>query len=138
MLQSHVGDTTRNVQSVCNAWLSRWKKTKAASTAKSEAYNTRCSQAVTHPGTDLARPCLTAVIRREPVYSWWYGRRRKLEGLTCMTIQTIHSKQRHTVQGVACFQGLSIKRCWICVYCILGYYNLASTDTKLNRTCNYH
>eukprot|EP00795_Rhopilema_esculentum_P014107 gene14107-5097_t len=45
-----------------------------------EAYNTRCSQAVTHPGTDLALPCLTSVIGREPVYSWWYGRRRRIGG----------------------------------------------------------
>ena len=34
-----------------------------------KAYNTRCSQAVTHPGTDLALLCLTSVIGREPVYS---------------------------------------------------------------------
>ncbi|GBP23691.1 hypothetical protein EVAR_80308_1 [Eumeta japonica] len=30
---------------------------------------TRCSQAVTHPSTDRARRCLTAVIGREPVDS---------------------------------------------------------------------
>ena len=36
---------------------------------KKGAYNTRCSQAVTHPGTDLALLCLTSVIGREPVYS---------------------------------------------------------------------
>ena len=40
------------------------------------AYNTRDSQAVTHPSTNRARRCLTSVIRREPVYSTWYGRRR--------------------------------------------------------------
>ena len=48
----------------------RWKKGKA--------YNTCCSQAVTHPGTEQARRCLTAVIRREPVLSAWYGRRHLL------------------------------------------------------------
>ena len=42
---------------------------------KEEAYNTYCSQAVTHPGTEQARRCLTSVIRREPVCSAWYGRR---------------------------------------------------------------
>ena len=42
---------------------------------KGEAYNTRGSQAVTHPSTKRARRCLTSVIRREPVYSAWYGRR---------------------------------------------------------------
>ena len=41
------------------------------------AYNTRDSQAVTHPSTNPARPGLTSVIRREPVLSRWYGRRRK-------------------------------------------------------------
>ena len=46
---------------------------------KKEAYNTCCSQAVTHPGTEQARRCLTAVIGREPVFSAWYGRRRKEE-----------------------------------------------------------
>ena len=40
------------------------------------AYNTRDSQAVTHPSTNRTRRCLTSVIRREPVYSTWYGRRQ--------------------------------------------------------------
>ena len=43
-----------------------------------KAYNTCCSQAVTHPGTEQARRCLTAVIGREPVLSAWYGRRHRL------------------------------------------------------------
>ena len=42
-----------------------------------EAYDTGYSQAVTHPSTNPARPGLTSVIGREPVYSRWYGRRRK-------------------------------------------------------------
>ena len=33
--------------------------------------------AVTHPSTDLARVGLTSVIIREPVFSLWYGRRRR-------------------------------------------------------------
>ena len=37
-------------------------------------YNTMYSQAVTHPSTNMARCCLTAVIRRELVLSTWYGR----------------------------------------------------------------
>ena len=41
-----------------------------------KAYDTRCSQAVPHPSTILARRCLTAVIGREQVCSSWYGRRR--------------------------------------------------------------
>ena len=44
---------------------------------KKEAYNTCCSQAVTHPSTGQARRCLTSVIGRELVYSAWYGRRRQ-------------------------------------------------------------
>ena len=36
---------------------------------KKQAYNTYCSQAVTHPSTEKARHCLTSVIRRELVYS---------------------------------------------------------------------
>ena len=41
------------------------------------AYNTRDSQAVTHPSINRARRCLTSVIRREPVYSTWCGRRQQ-------------------------------------------------------------
>ena len=34
-------------------------------------YDTGCFQVVTHPGNDLAQPCLTSVIKWEPVYPWW-------------------------------------------------------------------
>ena len=44
--------------------------------SKEKAYNTWCSQAVTHPSTNQAQCCLTSVIGREPVHSTWYGRRR--------------------------------------------------------------
>ena len=40
-----------------------------------KAYNTRYSQAVTHPSTNRARGCLTSVIGRELVHSTRYGRR---------------------------------------------------------------
>ena len=45
---------------------------------KWQAYDTRYSQAVSHPSTDRALGCLTSVIGREPVYSAWCGRRRWL------------------------------------------------------------
>ena len=54
-----------------NNWEQETKK-------KKEAYNTCCSQAVTHPSTEQARHCLTSVIRRELVYSVWYGCRHRL------------------------------------------------------------
>ena len=45
---------------------------------KGLAYDTKYSQAVTHPSTNLAQCCLTSVIRRELVLSTWYGRRHKV------------------------------------------------------------
>ena len=39
------------------------------------AYSTEYSQVVTYPSTNSARCCLTSVIRRELVFSTWYGRR---------------------------------------------------------------
>ena len=47
-----------------------------------KAYGTKCSQAVPHPSTILARRCLTSVIRRERVCSSWYGRRRWVVNFT--------------------------------------------------------
>ena len=44
---------------------------------KVKAYDTGYSQQVTPPSTNPARPGLTSVIGREPVFSRWYGRRRK-------------------------------------------------------------
>ena len=46
-----------------------------------KAYNTCYSQAVTHPSTTQAQHCLTSVIRRELVYSVWYGSRQLLHSL---------------------------------------------------------
>ena len=45
--------------------------------SKKNAYDTRYSQAVPHPSTNLAQRCLTWQIGRDAVYSAWYGRRRQ-------------------------------------------------------------
>ena len=42
-----------------------------------KAYSTGYSQAVSHPGTNLALQALTAVNGRQPVLFLWCGRRRK-------------------------------------------------------------
>ena len=49
---------------------------KVKTDAQQKAYDTRYSQAVTHPSTNRSQPCLTSVIGRELVYSRWYGRRQ--------------------------------------------------------------
>ena len=46
--------------------------------SKLDAYSTEYSQAVTHPSTNSAQCCLTAVIGRELVFSTWYGRRHDI------------------------------------------------------------
>ena len=45
---------------------------------KIKAYSTWYSQAVSHPSTNQARPCLASEIRRDRACSGWYGRKRKL------------------------------------------------------------
>ena len=57
---------------------------------KRKVYCTRYSQAVTHPSTDRARRCLTAVIGREPVFSTWYGRRH-----FTATIERLYARSPH-------------------------------------------
>ena len=55
-----------------------------------KAYGTRCSQAVPHPSTILARRCLTSVIRRERVCSSWYGRRQRADVSTQIYSRLTH------------------------------------------------
>ena len=43
---------------------------------KKKAYNTWYSQAVSHPSTNQARPCLASEIGRDRACSGWYGRKR--------------------------------------------------------------
>ena len=44
-----------------------------------KAYSTWYSQAVSHPSTNQARPCLASEIRRDRACSQWYGRKRNLQ-----------------------------------------------------------
>ena len=43
----------------------------------------RSSQAVPHPSTDQALRCLTSEVKRDPVHSTRYGRRRQHTSSTC-------------------------------------------------------
>ena len=62
-----------------HVYLAEKKGRKADSTLRS-------SQAVPHPSTDRALRCLTSEVKRDPVHSTRYGRRRQL----CMTIFNIY------------------------------------------------
>ena len=57
-------------------WTAFFKK-RDPKTKTFKAYSTGYSQAVSHPGTNLALQALTAVNGREPVLFLWCGRRRK-------------------------------------------------------------
>ena len=59
-------------------------KTTNQQTKTKNAYNTQYSQAVSHPSTNWALCCLTAVIGREPVYSAWYGRRQRTSSVNLL------------------------------------------------------
>ena len=53
------------------------KEAKGQRPKAKKAYSTRYSQAVSHPSTNQARPCLASEIRRDRARSGWYGRRRR-------------------------------------------------------------
>jgi len=58
-------------------WKSFFRTDDSPLKPKQNVYNTMYSQAVTHPSTNMAQCCLTSVIRRELVFSTWYGRRQR-------------------------------------------------------------
>ena len=65
-------------------------------------YSTMYSQAVTHPSTNMAQCCLTSVIRRELVFSTWYGRRQRDADWSVFSKHREHSifkKQPYFVRG---------------------------------------
>ena len=57
-------------------WTAFFKK-RDPKTKTFKAYSTGYSQAVSHPGTNLALQALTTVNGREPVLFLWCGRRQK-------------------------------------------------------------
>ena len=58
-------------------WWTAFFKKSDPKTKTFKAYNTGYSQAVSHPGTNLALQGLPAVIGREQVLFLWCGRRQK-------------------------------------------------------------
>ena len=76
---------------------------------KKKAYDTGYSQAVTHPSTNPARPGLTSVIRREPVFSRWYGRRRKSE---VDIFKVVFSSHTHVTSFSFSFQEVTLTSNW--------------------------
>ena len=105
-----------NVRQTCKRKHRRWAhraKNLCFSERKWKAYGTRCSQAVPHPSTILARRCLTSVIRRERVCSSWYGRRRRVANWTDSHYKTrmlnvcysylngVHAGARHKDKNIA-------------------------------------
>ena len=61
-------------------------------------HDTKYSQAVSHPSTNFAQPGFTAVIGREPVLSWWYGRERVPFETATISIKTIVSLPKSEVE----------------------------------------
>ena len=70
--------------------------------SKGYVYNTEYSQAVTHPSTNSAQCCLTAVIGRELVFSTWYGRKHDLRAkLFCYSwasIVKLHERGKNQLE----------------------------------------
>ena len=91
--------------------------------AGQKAYGTRCSQAVPHPSTILARWCLTSVIRRERVCSSWYGRRWQWYKMWSWNLQILFLFCRRADWGILQSLGKSWLRCY------------AESAEELNEVC---
>ena len=81
-------------------------------------YDTRCSQAVSHPSTIRAQWCLTWQIWRDAVFSPWYGRTH-LFTLHAHHLSIVHSEEWRKsffVCGLFVYVCLSVCLCvWVCV-----------------------
>ena len=62
-----------------------------------KAYSTWYSQAVSHPSTNQARPCLASEIGRDRACSEWYGRKRKSQIHTDYLYTSKHYQQLSTL-----------------------------------------
>ena len=62
-------------------------------------HDTKYSQADSRPSTNFAQPGLTAVIGREPVLSWWCGRKRQAFETATVYIKTNVSLLTHEVES---------------------------------------
>ena len=87
------------------------------------------SQAVTHPSTNMAQCCLTSVIRRELVFSTWYG---------CRQMRVTHLTWSFTFWGLK----LLVPFIWIAVQVstVLVVYRTKQSklDSLLKEVCIHY
>ena len=70
-----------DIHGICGCYFPSAKRKQRANKAirkrEAKAYSTWYSQAVSHPSTNQARPCLASEIGRDRACSGWYGRKRR-------------------------------------------------------------
>ena len=86
-------------------WLIAELSVNGLSKRKAKVYDTRYSQAVTHPSTNRARRCLTSVIGREPVLSTWYGRRRFPKRTDAIWLHAMHASTFFVIKHIRSIDG---------------------------------
>ena len=104
---------------------------------KTKAYDTKYSQAVTHPSTNFARQGLTSVIGREPVLSLWYGRRHSF------FLIIIHSffKSNISISPISFLKNGKLKQKLnngVSLFELNCLYTFNNTDIELNIKQNYN
>ena len=65
-----------------------------------KAYGTWYSQAVSHPSTNQARPCLASEIRRDRAFSGWYGRKREKRSQAGSLKEQQHGETHSVARGI--------------------------------------